>query len=71
MSRLKARKPAFIMFYVPVVNLDNQPLMPTFVGGTSRNRISLRNIADGKIMGQYFKVEDCKFLTYNSWTFAY
>ena len=39
-----------------------------YVGGTSNNRISLHNIADGKRLGQKFNVSDCKFLTYNSWT---
>ncbi len=39
-----------------------------YVGGTRKNRISLHNL-EGKRLGQSFKVEDCKFLTYNSWTF--
>ena len=40
-----------------------------YVGGTSKGRISLHSVIDGKRLGQSFKVEDCKFLTYNSWIF--
>lgn len=39
-----------------------------YVGGTMNGKISLHNM-DGKRLGQSFKVNDCKFLTYNSWTF--
>ncbi len=41
----------------------------TYIGGTSKNRISLHDLG-GKRLGQSFKVEDCKFLTYNSWIFS-
>ncbi len=40
-----------------------------YVGGTSKNRISLHDVSSGKRLGQSFKVEDCKFLCYNSWIF--
>ncbi len=40
-----------------------------YVGGTSKNRISLHSVSDGKRLGQSFKVGDCKFLCYNSWIF--
>lgn len=39
-----------------------------YVGGSSVNRISLHDM-NGKRLGQKFKTEDCKFLTYNTWTF--
>src|SRR3990167_240836 len=39
-----------------------------YVGGTSKNRISLYSM-EGKRLGQSFKVEDCQFLTFNSWAF--
>ena len=39
-----------------------------YVGGTSKNRISLHDM-EGKRLGQSFKVEDCKFLVFNSWIF--
>lgn len=39
-----------------------------YVGGTSNNKISLHNM-EGKRLGQKFKINDCKFLTYSSWTF--
>src|SRR5208282_4283136 len=38
-----------------------------YVGGTSKGRISLHEIGTGRRLGQSFKVEDCKFLSYNSW----
>tara|TARA_Y100000310_G_scaffold296443_1_gene328703 strand:+ start:925 stop:1932 length:1008 start_codon:yes stop_codon:yes gene_type:complete len=41
----------------------------SFVGGTSKNRISLHNIENGKRLTQDAKVEDCKFLTYSSWRY--
>jgi len=39
----------------------------TYIGGTSKGRISLREIGTGRRIGQNFRVEDCKFLSYNSW----
>lgn len=39
-----------------------------YVGGTSKSRISLYDM-NCERLGRSFKVEDCKFLTYNSWTF--
>ena len=38
-----------------------------YVGGTSKNRISLHSIRTGKRLSQNVRVEDCKFLTYASW----
>jgi hypothetical protein len=38
-----------------------------YVGGTDGHRISLHDTATGKRLGQSFKVEDCKFLSHNSW----
>ena len=38
-----------------------------YVGGFLKNRISLHRIADGKRLGQNFRKEDCKFLTFNTW----
>lgn len=40
-----------------------------YVGGTSKNRISVHNINNGKRLSQNIKPGDCKFLTYNSWRF--
>ncbi len=39
-----------------------------YVGGSSKNKISLHDM-EGKRIGQSFKVEDCKFLTYSNWIF--
>ena len=38
-----------------------------YVGGTSKNRISLHSIETGKRIVQNVKVSDCQFLTYNTW----
>jgi len=38
-----------------------------YVGGTSKNRISLHNIQTGERISRTTKPEECKFLTYNSW----
>ena len=38
-----------------------------YVGGTSKGRISVHSIETGKRIYQYVKLEDCKFLTFNSW----
>jgi hypothetical protein len=38
-----------------------------YVGGTSNNRVSLHSQVTGKRFCQKAKVEDCRFLTYNSW----
>jgi hypothetical protein len=38
-----------------------------YVGGTSNERISLHSTIDGKRLTQDARVEDCKFLCYNSW----
>jgi hypothetical protein len=40
-----------------------------YVGGTSKGKISLHDISNGERLGRSFKIEDCKFLCYNSWTF--
>ncbi len=40
-----------------------------YVGGSSKGKISLHSISDGKRLGQSFGVNDCKFLSYNSWKF--
>ena len=39
----------------------------TYVGGTSKGRISLHCLKTKKRLSQSIKVEDCKFLTYNNW----
>lgn len=38
-----------------------------YVGGTSKNRVSVHYVKTGKRLCQNTKVEDCTFLTYNSW----
>ena len=38
----------------------------TYVGGNSKNRISLHSLKTGQRLCQNVKVEDCKFLSYNS-----
>lgn len=38
-----------------------------YVGGTSSGCISLHDVSTGKRMGQNFKPEDCKFLSFNTW----
>ncbi len=42
----------------------------TYIGGTSKSRISLHSVVTGKRLGTHLKVEDCKFRTYNSWIFC-
>lgn len=39
----------------------------TYVGGSSKNRISLHSLTDGKLLCRNAKQSDCKFLTFNSW----
>jgi hypothetical protein len=39
-----------------------------YIGGTSKGKISSHDMS-GKRLGQFFSVNDCKFLTYNSWIF--
>ncbi len=41
-----------------------------YVGGTAGTRLSLHDVSTGKRLGQSFKVEDCKFLCFNSWRTA-
>jgi len=41
----------------------------TFVGGSSKGRLSLHGLADGKRLTQNAKKEDVKFLTFCSWRF--
>lgn len=41
----------------------------TYVGGTNKGRISLHNF-EGKRLTRNVKVEDCKFLSYNSWVWC-
>ena len=38
-----------------------------YVGGTSKDRISVHSVETGERLARNIKVEDCKFLTYNSW----
>ena len=38
-----------------------------YVGGTSKDRISLHSLSDGQRLCQNAKGSDCKFLTYSSW----
>jgi len=38
-----------------------------YVGGTQKDRITIHSIATGKRMYQNIKVEDCTFLTFNTW----
>ncbi len=38
-----------------------------YVGGTSKDRISLHSLADGRRLCQNAVPEDCKFLAFNSW----
>lgn len=38
-----------------------------YVGGTSKNRISLHKISTGQRITQEAKIEDCGFLYYNNW----
>jgi hypothetical protein len=38
-----------------------------YVGGTMAGKISLHDIATGKRLGQSYKPEDCKFLSFNTW----
>lgn len=38
-----------------------------YVGGTSKNRISVHSLKDGKRLYQKVKPEDCIFLAYNMW----
>jgi len=40
-----------------------------YVGGYLKDRISLHHIETGKRLAQNVKVQDCKFLSYNSWRF--
>lgn len=39
----------------------------TYVGGTSKNRISLHSLPDGQRLCQTANPIDCKFLAFNSW----
>jgi hypothetical protein len=39
----------------------------SYVGGTSRNRISLHSLTDGQRLCQNAIPEDCRFLAFNSW----
>jgi hypothetical protein len=41
----------------------------TYVGGSSKNRISLHNLRDGKRVTKSSKREDLQVLAYNSWRF--
>ncbi len=41
-----------------------------YVGGTSGSQLSLHEVVTGKRLGQSFKMEDCKFLCFNSWRTA-
>jgi hypothetical protein len=39
----------------------------SYIGGTSKGRVSLHDIETGKRICQNARVEDIKFLAYNSW----
>jgi len=39
----------------------------SYIGGTSKNRISLHSLADGQRLCQNANPMDCKFLAFNSW----
>jgi RRXRR protein len=41
----------------------------TYVGGSSKNRISLHSLKDGRRLTRNIKQEDCKFLGYSSWKY--
>ena len=41
-----------------------------YVGGSSKNRISLHSVNDGGRLCRNAKPQDCKFLTYNIWRVA-
>jgi hypothetical protein len=41
-----------------------------YVGGMSNNRISLHSVETGERLCRNAKVEDCRFLTFNSWRMA-
>jgi hypothetical protein len=41
-----------------------------YVGGASSRGLTLHTLVTGKCLGQSFKVEDCKFLAFNSWRVA-
>lgn len=47
--------------------VQNKKYGVCYVGGTSGSRISLHSLITGKRFCQNAKVEDCKFLTFNSW----
>ena len=40
-----------------------------YVGGNSRGKVSIHNIEDGERLAQNIKVEDLKFITYNTWKY--
>jgi len=42
-----------------------------WVGGTMGDRISLHSLVDGKRLTQLVRPEDCEFLAYNSWRWAF
>lgn len=42
-----------------------------YIGGTTRNRISLHSVQDGRRLCQNAKPEDCKFLTFSTWRAAF
>jgi len=42
----------------------------SYVGGSSKNRISLHRLSDGKRLCQNARPSDCKFLAFNSWRAA-
>jgi len=39
----------------------------TYVGGTSKGRISLHSLASGERLARNIKPKDCRFVTYNTW----
>jgi hypothetical protein len=47
--------------------IKNKKFGVVYVGGTSKDRISIRSVESGKRLSQNIKVRDCKFLGYSSW----
>jgi len=42
----------------------------TYIGGSSKDRVSLHSLETGKRLTQSAKLEEIKFLTYSSWRFS-
>jgi hypothetical protein len=46
---------------------QNRTYVPVYVGGTSKERISLHSLEDGKRLCRNANPSDCKFLAFNTW----